>query len=88
MTIDNFTQLYQLLKPRNVLPDFLRAVEDYHAECSCKPAEKEQKLKKCNIKYANSIPFLCQNKNILFSLTKDYVIDFYCNGQRTASVRK
>ena len=88
MIIHNFTQLYQLLKPSNTLPEFLRVVDEYNAECSCKPTEKEKKLKKCNSKYINSIAFLCQNKHILFATTKDFTITFLCNGATHASVRK
>jgi hypothetical protein len=88
MRIDNFTQLYNILKPKNILPDFIRIVDDYILQCVCEPSKKEEKRRICSAQYVSAISYLTQHKSILFSVIKDYIIEFYNDGEKISSIRK
>ena len=87
MRIDNFTQLFNRIKGKNISPALEKSVNDYINECLCNSNLKEQKRKIAEANYVSTINYINSNKPIAFSLTSDRVLDFYNNGQLLLSVR-
>jgi hypothetical protein len=88
MRIENFTQLYNLVKGKGISPALENSVNDYISECNCRGQLKEQKRISAVANYIAAVNYLNSNKPLAFSLTSDTVLDFYNDGGLILSIRR
>ena len=80
MKIENFTQLYSLIKGRKSIHSFESSVSDYNVACNCEPDKKEGLRKKAVANYIAAVNYLNSNKPLAFALINDKTIEFYNDG--------
>ena len=74
MRIDNFTQLFNLVRGKNISPALERSVNDYINECNCRGQAKEHKQRIAEANYVAAVNYLNSNKPVAFGLTTDNTI--------------
>ena len=87
MRVDNFTQLYNLIKGKNISPAFEKSVTDYNGLCNCLKSRKEQARIQVNANYLVTINYISQNRPLAFSLMGgDNVLEFFNDGRQISLI--
>jgi len=88
MKIENFTQLYNIIKNKNVSASFEKSVNDYISECNCKGQLKELKRKGAIANYIVVVNYLNSNKPLAYSVFPDSIIEFYNDNKLILTIKR